>query len=115
MIQKYDLAWDAAAQDLVANSDARDMERVSGIRLVAQDLTRSMQILRGSLGWDAQAGSRIPAMLNDTVNRTQMRLELIRICKENDTVSDFSVHDRGDTFQISFVSDETREAMEVKL
>jgi phage baseplate assembly protein W len=51
--------------DIVFTADG-DVETVSGAAIVAQDIDQTLKISTGSLYWDAQIGSTLPLMLNDS-------------------------------------------------
>jgi hypothetical protein len=51
--------------DIVFTADG-DIEVVSGAAAVAQDIDQALKISTGSLYWDAQTGSSLPLMLNDS-------------------------------------------------
>jgi len=51
--------------DIVFTADG-DVEIVSGAAMVAQDIDQTLKIVPGALYWDAQIGSSLPLMLNDS-------------------------------------------------
>jgi len=51
--------------DIVFTVDG-DVEVVSGAAAVAQDIDQTLKIVPGALYWDAQIGSSMPLMLNDS-------------------------------------------------
>ncbi len=110
-----DIAWNPDSLDVQVDPETNDLRLVSDNALIAQNLTRSMQILKGHLPWDPDAGSNVPHFLNDTVSRAQMKNELIRICKAMPEITSFSVSDGGDFFHIAFVSGDGSETLEVAI
>jgi hypothetical protein len=51
--------------DIIFTADG-DAEVVSGAAMVAQDIDQTLKVSAGSLYWDAQTGSSLPLMLNDS-------------------------------------------------
>jgi phage baseplate assembly protein W len=65
--------------DIVFTADG-DVEVVSGAATVAQDIDQTLKIASGSLYWDAQIGSSLPLMLNDSQsNDDAIIIELERV------------------------------------
>jgi|GEM_PF-1337039 len=65
--------------DVVFTADG-DLEVVSGAAVVAQDIDQTLKISTGSLYWDAQIGSSLPLMLNDSqANDNAVIAELERV------------------------------------
>jgi phage baseplate assembly protein W len=73
--------------DIVFTADG-DVETVSGAATVAQDIDQTLKTSTGSLYWDAQIGSSLPLMLNDSqANDNAVIAELERVAIDDARVN----------------------------
>jgi len=77
--------------DIVFTADG-DVEVVSGAATVAQDIDQTLKTGVGSLYWDAQIGSTMPLMLNDSqADENAVISELERVATADPRVKPESV------------------------
>jgi hypothetical protein len=78
--------------DIVFTADG-DVELVSGVKCIAQDIGQTLEITVGTLAWDKKIGSSLPLMLNDdSINNQAIIAELERVAIDDPRVDPGSVH-----------------------
>ena len=77
--------------DIVFTADG-DVELVSGAAAVAQDIDQALKTSPGALYWDAETGSSLPLMLNDSqLDDNAAIAELERVAIDDPRVNPESV------------------------
>ncbi len=78
--------------DIVFTADG-DVEVISGVAMIAQDIDQALKATKGSVYWDKETGSTMPLFLNDSnSDAASIIAELERVAMDDMRVDPDSVY-----------------------